>query len=63
MRSLAKFPEQLKEVGVRPLVVDFSASDEIIRKASQEALELFGTIDVLVNNAANRFVRPIEELE
>lgn len=63
MRSLAKFPKQLKKAGVRPLVVDFSAPDEVIRKASQDALELFGTVDVLVNNAANGFVKPIEELE
>ncbi|KAJ3556273.1 hypothetical protein NM688_g2122 [Phlebia brevispora] len=62
VRSLAKFPEELRTAGVLPLVADFSQSDDELKKAAQDALTLFGTVDVLVNNAATGVVGPLEEV-
>ena len=45
------------------MIVDFSDSDEVLRKVGQDAIALLGKVDVLVNNAANGVVSPIEELE
>jgi len=62
VRSLSKFPESLSKAGAQPLVLDLGASDETIRKAGEEALKIYGYIDVLVNNAGYGVVAAVEEL-
>ena len=63
VRSLEKFPAELKERGARPLVLDLDSSDEAIQTAAREAIQIFGHVDVLVNNAASNLhgYGPIEE--
>lgn len=61
VRSLAKFPEQLKAAGVVPLVLDLDQPDEDVRKAGETALRMLGTVDVLVNNAGCTIIGPVEE--
>lgn len=44
--------EYLQDVaGAKALQLDVTASEEVIRHKADEATELFGRIDVLVNNA------------
>lgn len=64
VRSLAKFPRALRDVGAQPLVLDLEASDEEIREVAQDALQIYGHVDVLVNNAGtNAFgYGPVEEI-
>lgn len=65
VRSLAKFPESLKAAGAQPLIMDLCGKDEEIRKAAEDAIKVFGHVDVLVNNAGSIYsgVGPVEELE
>ncbi|KAL4252400.1 short-chain dehydrogenases/reductases (SDR) family protein [Abortiporus biennis] len=63
VRSLYKFRYDLHEIGVVPLVVDFTDTDARIAKAAKEALAIYGRVDVLVNNAGIiTSHRPVEEL-
>lgn len=64
MRSLAKFPQELKEAGATPLVLDLDAPDEELQRAAEEALGVYGYVDVLVNNAGSNTtgVGPVEEI-
>ena len=63
VRSLTKFPQHLREQGARPLVLDLSDPDKEIKRAAEDALQVYGRVDVLVNNAAWGLVDPWEETE
>lgn len=64
VRSRAKFPKELEELGATPVLVDFRAPDAEIRRAADEALQVYGRVDVLVNNAGtvNGGTQPVEEM-
>lgn len=63
VRSAKKFPDQLKEAGAYMLVLDLYDSDDKLRKAAEAALQVYGHVDVLVNNAGTNYVGygPVEE--
>ncbi|KZT02818.1 NAD(P)-binding protein [Laetiporus sulphureus 93-53] len=63
VRSLSKLPDTLRDAGAKALVLDLNACDADIRRAGEEALKVYGHIDVLVNNAAYGVVAPVEELK
>ena len=65
VRDPSKFPRLLEAAGAHPLYLDMSSSDDIIRKAAEDALAVHGYVDVLVNNAASISLGfgPLEELE
>ena len=64
VRSLAKFPAVLNEAGARPLVLDLDSSDDSVQRAAEEAIHIYGHVDVLVNNAGNNTTGygPVEEV-
>jgi NADP-dependent 3-hydroxy acid dehydrogenase YdfG len=63
VRSLSKFPQELEKAGARPLVIDFTSPDVDIIQAASSAIEIYGHVDVLVNNAgSNSGVGPVEEI-
>ena len=64
VRSLSKFPKELEEHGAKPLVLDLCAADEDIQHAAQDAIAIYGHVDVLVNNAGTieTALGPVEEL-
>ncbi|KAJ3556269.1 hypothetical protein NM688_g2120 [Phlebia brevispora] len=63
VRAASKFPAELREAGALPLVVDLCASDEEIKRAAEAALSIFGSVDVLVNNAGYCVFGAIEEVK
>lgn len=64
VRSPAKFPQELRAAGAQQLILDLDGTDEHIRKAAQQAIAIYGHVDVLVNNAGTNIngYGPIEEL-
>ena len=41
----------LREAGAKPLVLDLDSPDDVVRQAAQDAIQVYGHVDVLVNNA------------
>ena len=64
MRTLDRFPEELKKAGAAPILLDFCSSDDEIVAAAEDALNVYGHVDVLMNNAGGSVtgVGPVEEL-
>lgn len=64
VRSLAKFPDELKAAGTVAVSVDLSDSDHVIKSAAEEAIRAYGHVDVLVNNSGvfSCGVGPVEEM-
>lgn len=59
-RNISKI-EKLKSAGAATLAVDITAGDTKVQSVVDEALKLYGTIDILVNNAANSLIGAVEE--
>ena len=60
---MTKFPDALKDQGAYPLVLDLSKPDDDIKRAAESALQIYGHVDVLVNNAGWAVTSPWEEAE
>lgn len=54
--------QDLADKGAFPLALDVTAPEADIKAAIATAIEKFGTIDVLVNNAGQSIVGTVEEL-
>ena len=63
VRALSKFPQALREAGAKPLILDLDASDSLVQHAAEDAIQLYGQVDVLVNNAGTNLTGygPVEE--
>ncbi len=60
-RDATKLSE-LEMMGALVLSLDIAAGDEEVRKAVTKALEAFGSIDVLINNAGYVLEGAVEEV-
>ncbi|GJE91339.1 NAD(P)-binding protein [Phanerochaete sordida] len=63
VRSADKFPDELREAGAHMLLLDLYDTDENIKATAERAIEVYGHIDVLVNNAGTNYIGygPVEE--
>lgn len=59
-RNTAKI-DDLKELGAVTIALDIVSSDEVVRQIIQEAIAIYGQIDILVNNAAYFLQGAVEE--
>src|ERR1700755_2268805 len=62
VRNPDKIPDSLQGPGVSPLQFDLSWSQEKINDFMSRAVDAFGRIDVLVNNAGYAYMGAIEEV-
>jgi NAD(P)-dependent dehydrogenase (short-subunit alcohol dehydrogenase family) len=61
--SGAKRLASLKEAGAAVLEIDVTAPQEVLKAKAEVAWEIYGQVDVLVNNAAYIDAGVIEEIE
>ena len=61
VRNPSKIPDELKRPEVSTIAFDLSWSQDKINDFAKAANEAFGTIDVVVNNAAYAYMGAIEE--
>lgn len=64
VRSPSKLPPALKDAGVHPVFLDMLSGDDVIKKAAEDAIQVYGHVDVLVNNVGTVAIGrgPLEEL-
>jgi NAD(P)-dependent dehydrogenase (short-subunit alcohol dehydrogenase family) len=63
VRSPNKAPDVLKHPNVQVLQFDLGWSQDQMNSHSKKAVDAFGRVDVLVNNAAYAYMGAIEESE
>ncbi|KAF7305895.1 NAD(P)-binding protein [Mycena chlorophos] len=61
IRNPASIPDSIK--AAKPLTLDLNASDSDIQRAGKAALDIYGRIDVLVNNAGYCLTGYVEEVQ
>lgn len=61
VRNPSKIPDALKRDDVATLAFDLAWSQEKINNFAKDAFAAFGTLDVVVNNAAYAYMGAIEE--
>lgn len=59
-RTLSKIAH-LKSAGTATLELDVTSPIEVLREVAREAVDLFGRVDVLVNNAGMSVFGTVEE--
>jgi len=61
-RNVAKL-EGLKAAGATTIALDITAGDAQVQKVVNEAIEAYGRIDIVVNNAAYGVMGAVEEFK
>jgi len=63
VRSPDKVPDELKNDSIKVLQFDLSWSQDEFNSYAKKAFDVFGSVDVLVNNAGYAYLGAIEESE